>query len=210
MGVLLALALQGHVQPALSDDLALRLVEAARAQIGVTTIYDPAYRSLDYPGGDVPIERGVCTDVIVRAYRALGVDLQLLVHEDMTAAFPAYPQNWGLTRPDRNIDHRRVPNLAAFFARYGQELTISQRPADYAPGDIVTWRLASGVPHIGIVSDRCSDRGVPLIIHNIGRGTLEEDVLLAYEITGWFRSMPQACFDHDATERLSCDESMVR
>jgi uncharacterized protein len=208
--VLLALALQGQVQPALADDLPLALVDAARAQIGVTVHYDPAYRSLDYPGGDVPIDRGVCTDVIVRAYRALGVDLQVLVHEDMTAAFAAYPQNWGLTRPDRNIDHRRVPNLAVFFARHSQELTISQRPADYAPGDIVTWRLASGVPHIGIVSDRLSDRGVPLIIHNIGRGTLEEDVLLAYEITGWFRSMPQACFDHEETERLSCDESMVR
>ena len=187
MGVLLALALQGHVQPALADDLPLTLVDAARAQIGVTVHYDPAYRSLDYPGGDVPIERGVCTDVIVRAYRTLGVDLQLLVHEDMTAAFAAYPQNWGLTRPDRNIDHRRVPNLAAFFARYGQEL---ERTDDLAPGDLVTWRLPAGVPHIGIVSDRLGEEGVPLIIHNIGRGTLEEDVLLAYEITGWFRFTP--------------------
>ena len=164
-----------------------RLVEAARAQVGVTIVYDSSYRSLGYPMGDIPAERGVCTDVIVRAYRRLGIDLQVLVHEDMTAAFAAYPQLWGLSRPDRNIDHRRVPNLAAFFSRRGETLPVGPRAQDYASGDIVTWRLASGVPHIGIVSDRTSDTGVPLIIHNIGRGAVEEDVLFAYRITGRYR-----------------------
>jgi len=164
-----------------------RLVEAAREQIGITVTYDPSYQRLGYPGGDVEPECGVCTDVVVRAYRRLGFDLQVLVHEDMTAAFSAYPQRWGLTRPDRNIDHRRVPNLATFFARHGESLGTSTQAADFAPGDIVTWRLASGVPHIGIVSDRVNAAGVPLVIHNIGRGAVEEDVLCAYEVTGRYR-----------------------
>lgn len=174
-------------QPSLADDPGVRLVAAAREQIGVTIVYDPSYQRLDYPGGDIAIERGVCTDVLVRAYRRLGVDLQVLVHEDMAAAFGVYPQLWNLSRPDPNIDHRRVPNLATFFARHGEALGASRRAQDYAPGDIVTWRLASGVPHIGIVSDRTSEAGVPLVIHNIGRGTLEEDVLFAYEVTGRYR-----------------------
>lgn len=164
-----------------------RLVAAAREQIGITVTYDPSYQRLDYPGGDVESDRGVCTDVVVRAYRRLGLDLQVLVHEDMTAAFATYPQRWGLTRPDRNIDHRRVPNLAMFFARHGESLGTSTQAADFAPGDIVTWRLASGVPHIGIVSDRVNAAGVPLVIHNIGRGAVEEDVLFAYEVTGRYR-----------------------
>ena len=167
------------------------LVEAAREQIGVTVSYDPAYRRLDYPGGDVPAERGVCTDVIVRAYRRLGVDLQVLVHEDMSAAFEAYPPFWGLSRPDRNIDHRRVPNLAVFFARHGEALGTAGPAAEFAAGDVVTWRLDSGLPHIGIVSDRRNAAGVPLVIHNIGRGVMQEDVLLAYEVTGRYRYAAQ-------------------
>ncbi len=169
----------------------IALVEAAREQIGVTVIYDPAYRQLDYPGGDVPAERGVCTDVIVRAFRRLGVDLQVLVHEDMTAAFAAYPQLWGLSRPDRNIDHRRVPNQATFFERQGAARAAGRRVEDFTAGDVVTWRLASGVPHIGIVSDRRSEAGVPLVIHNIGRGAVEEDVLFAYEVTGRYQWLPE-------------------
>ena len=166
------------------------LVDASRQQIGVTLSYDPAYRRLDYPGGDVPIDRGVCTDVLIRAYRAVGVDLQQLVHEDMRGHFAAYPNNWGLNRPDRNIDHRRVPNLARFFSRQGQQLPLTGD--DYQPGDLLTWRLPSGVPHIGIVSDRKASDGTPLIVHNIGAGTREENMLHDYTLTGHYRYRPEA------------------
>ncbi|SDD53790.1 hypothetical protein SAMN04488509_103122 [Aquimonas voraii] len=162
------------------------LVDAARAQVGVTLGYDGSYRRLDYPGGDVAIETGVCTDVVVRAFRALGLDLQVAVHEDMRAHFAHYPQHWGLRGPDRNIDHRRVPNLETWLHRQGTALPVSADPADYQPGDIVSWRLPGGLPHIGIVSDQRSD-GRPLILHNIGDGTREEDVLFAYRIEGHFR-----------------------
>jgi uncharacterized protein YijF (DUF1287 family) len=165
-------------------------VTAARAQIGVTRRYDPTYTRLKYPGGDVPLERGVCTDVIIRAYRAQGFDLQRAVHEDMRRAWEAYPRAWGLPRPDANIDHRRVPNLAVFFTRRGHSLPATRQPGDYQPGDVVTWRLASGVPHIGLVSDRKSAAGTPLVIHNIGWGTQEEDRLFAYAITGHYRFEP--------------------
>lgn len=168
-------------------DPASDLVQAARDQVGRTLIYDPRYEKLAYPMGDVPIERGVCTDVVIRAFRGLGVDLQQLVHEDMRRSFKAYPQNWGLARPDRNIDHRRVPNLAAYFKRQGMAL----EPGDYRPGDIVTWMLPGNLPHIGIVSDRAdAASGRPLIIHNIGAGAREEDMLLAFPITGHFRWFP--------------------
>jgi uncharacterized protein YijF (DUF1287 family) len=162
------------------------LVSAARAQIGVTLHYDGRYERLAYPGGDVPIGRGVCTDVLIRAYRALGIDLQKLVHEDMARAWETYPKLWGLTRPDRNIDHRRVPNLATFFSRHGS----SRAHRDYQAGDLVTWRLPSGVPHIGIVSERRSERGRPLILHNIGSGAAEDDVLDTFEVTGHYRYFP--------------------
>lgn len=163
-----------------------QVVEGAKRQVGVTRSYDPAYRRIAYPGGDVPMHTGVCTDVIVRAYRHAGVDLQVLVHEDMKANFAKYPRHWGLRRPDRNIDHRRVPNLATFFARKGRALAVTKRAADYQAGDVVTWRLSSGVPHIGLVSDvRRGDR--PLVVHNIGAGTQIEDVLFAYELTGHYR-----------------------
>ncbi len=174
-------------QPA-RENIIGAVLAAARAQIGRTVIYDGSYKQIAYPGGDVPLERGVCTDVLVRAFRAAGVDLQKLVHEDMESAFGAYPKTWGLSRPDANIDHRRVPNLAVFFKRHGISLRPSGKPADYLPGDIVTWLLPSGYPHIGLVSDRWSDgRERPLVIHNIGEGTKEEDVLFAYNITGHYR-----------------------
>lgn len=163
------------------------LVAAAKKQIGVTVGYDGRYQKIAYPNGDVPRSQGVCTDVLIRAYRELGVDLQVLVHQDMRRAWPAYPKLWGLRSPDRNIDHRRVPNLAAFFSRHGESLPIRQTPQNFLPGDIVTWRLASGLPHIGIVSDQVSPSGRPLVIHNIGQGTQLEDRLFEYTITGHYR-----------------------
>jgi uncharacterized protein YijF (DUF1287 family) len=170
-------------------DTALDLVAAARAQVGVTLLYDPSYQRIAYPMGDVPMERGVCSDVVIRAFRAVGIDLQQELHRDMTRHFAAYPKNWGLARPDRNIDHRRVPNLAAWFKRHGYALPVSQDAARYQPGDIVTWLLGDKLPHIGIVSDRRSDDGArPLVIHNIGWGAREDDALFAYRITGHFRA----------------------
>lgn len=188
---LLASLLLFVLAPAHAQDFGRALAAAARAQIGVTTIYDGAYAKLDYPDGDVPLARGVCTDVVIRAYRARGIDLQRLVHEDMARAFGAYPHAWGLAAPDSNIDHRRVPNLQAFFARNGRALAVSRDGADYAPGDLVTWRLPSGVPHIGIVSD-ASVEGRPLIVHNIGAGVRLEDMLFAFPITGRYRYAPGA------------------
>ena len=180
------------------------LVDASREQIGVTLHYDPTYVRLAYPGGDVPPERGVCTDVLVRAWRRLGVDLQRLVHEDMRTHFARYPQNWGLRAPDRNIDHRRVPNLATFFTRHGQSLGTGGTDDEFLPGDLVTWRLPSGVPHIGIVSDRKAPSGTPLVVHNIGAGTREEDMLRSFELTGHYRyrpsALPEAC-SQDADAR---------
>jgi uncharacterized protein YijF (DUF1287 family) len=154
--------------------------------VGKTVRYDPAYEKIGFPGGDVPVERGVCTDVIVRAYRGIGIDLQLLVNQDMRADFGAYPRLWGLSRPDTNIDHRRVPNLAVFFKRHGTVLPVSSSARDYKPGDIVTWRLADGRPHIGLVTNR-ETGGRPLMIHNIGEGAQIEDVLLEFTITGHYR-----------------------
>ena len=168
-----------------------KVIDGAKRQVGVTRYYDPAYRQLRYPGGDVAMDRGVCTDVVVRAYRHAGVDLQVLVHEDMKRNFAKYPQFWHLRGPDPNIDHRRVPNLAAFFTRKGQSLRLTNRGADYKPGDVVTWLLTQGVPHIGIVSDvrvRGTDRY--LVVHNIGRGAQHEDVLFAYKLTGHYRYAP--------------------
>jgi hypothetical protein len=164
-----------------------RLVADAQAQVGVTTGYDPAYRALAYPGGDVPPETGVCTDVVVRAFRRQGVDLQKAVHEDMRANFQVYPKRWGLSAPDPNIDHRRVPNLQTWFRRQGWAVAVTPNPADFRPGDLVSWDLGRGIPHIGIVSDRRTPGGVPLVIHNIGEGAKEEDILFAYTVTGHFR-----------------------
>lgn len=149
--------------------------------------YDGGYRRIGYPMGDVPDDVGVCSDVVVRAYRALGVDLQRAVHEEMTRSFAAFPRAWGLTAPDPNIDHRRVPNLEVFFARRGELLPVTPDPADYLPGDLVTWRVA-GRPHIGIVVDRRNRRGDHfLVVHNIGLGPRLEDMLFDYPIVGHYR-----------------------
>jgi uncharacterized protein YijF (DUF1287 family) len=165
------------------------ILKAARDQVGVTVTYDPSYRKLSFPGGDVPMDRGVCTDVIIRAYRAAGVDLQLLVHYDMKDAFSRYPRSWGLSRPDPNIDHRRVQNLAVYFSRHGQVLPRSNEAADYKPGDIVTWKLPDGHPHIGLIFNEIAG-GRSLIIHNIGMGTKAEDILFSFTMTGHYRYMP--------------------
>ena len=163
------------------------IVTAARKQIGVTTSYVPDYVSLSYPGGDVPIETGVCTDVVIRALRGVKQDLQQLVHEDMKANFSQYPKNWGLSRTDRSIDHRRVPNLRAYFKRKGMSLTVTQEAADYQPGDLVTCTVAGKLPHIMIVSDKKNAQGVPYVIHNIGSGAKEEDRLFSFPLTGHYR-----------------------
>jgi uncharacterized protein YijF (DUF1287 family) len=164
-----------------------RLIEDARAQIGVTTGYDASWRKLGYPGGDVPPETGVCTDVLIRALRRQKVDLQQLVHEDMVAHFSRYPKNWGAKRADPNIDHRRVPNLQTFFKRRGFAVPIERRAEDFLPGDVVTWDLGRGLGHIGIVSDKKAPGGTPLVIHNIGRGAQEEDMLFQFPRTGHYR-----------------------
>lgn len=167
-----------------------KLVASARKQIGVTVHYDPAYTTLKYPGGDGPADRGVCTDVIVRALRdGLSKDLQKLVHEDMAANFAAYPKNWGLSRPDKNIDHRRVPNLQTFFKRQGYQLVLAaaKEPKKFLPGDIVTCTVPPHLPHIMIVSERKNNDGVPTVIHNIGGGTQEEDCLFEFPLTGHYR-----------------------
>lgn len=179
--ILAALAVGFHTLPAwaLSPQ---KLVQDARWQIGRTVSYDPAYTRLNYPMGDVPLHKGVCTDVVIRALRKQGWDLQQMIHEDMSKNFSVYPKKWGLTATDRNIDHRRVPNIATYFDRKGYRV----RAGAYQAGDVVTWDLGKGLTHIGIVSDR-SIRGTPLIIHNIGRGTREEDILYRYKITGHYR-----------------------
>ena len=165
-----------------------RIVSAARTQVGKTVIYDPAYVRLDYPGGDVPLTKGVCTDVVIRALRdALDMDLQQLVHEDMKEAFSEYPDKWGLKKPDPNIDHRRVPNLKCYFKRKGYSVGVSRRKKDYLPGDVVTCMLDGNRPHIMIVSDKKTRAGVPLVIHNIGRGAKEEDRLFEFPLTGHYR-----------------------
>jgi uncharacterized protein YijF (DUF1287 family) len=166
------------------------ILAAAQAQVGVTRHYDGAYQSLKYPGGDVPLERGVCTDVVVRALRnSRGMDLQQLVHEDIRAHWDAYPnqRRWGLRKPDPNIDHRRVPNLMVYFRRAGYALAPSRAAAGYLPGDIVAWDLGRGVLHIGIISDRKSVAGTPLVVHNIGAGTREEDILFRFAVIGHYR-----------------------
>jgi uncharacterized protein YijF (DUF1287 family) len=170
------------------DSFSSRLVAAAIERTTKSVTYDGSYRRLEYPGGDVPDDIGVCTDLIVRSYRAVGIDLQQLVHEDMKGAFTVYPQNWGLTRPDPNIDHRRVPNLQVFFSRHGTVLENSSDPADYHAGDIVTWALPGDLPHIGIVTHlRSSDGARPLVAHNLANGPELEDMLFGYRITGHYR-----------------------
>jgi len=183
--LLISLAVSGS---AIADDFVRSLVAAARERTFKSEIYDGSYRAIAYPMGDVPDDRGVCTDVIIRAYRKVKIDLQVLVHEDMRKNFSTYPKLWGLRKPDRNIDHRRVPNLQRFFQRAGVSLPISKSPTDYKPGNLVTWMLPGNHPHIGIVSDRIvPGTSRPMIIHNIGSGTTEEDILYIYPITGHYR-----------------------
>lgn len=169
-------------------DIGTRIALAAQAQVGVTTIYDPAYVRLDYPNGDVPIERGVCTDVVVRAFRAVGIDLQSRIHEDMARNFSVYPKDWGLTAPDANIDHRRVQNLATYFTRLGKRIGADDVDANFLPGDVVTWQLSGWMQHIGIVStDKIQGTNRYYIVHNIGSGTHQEDALRWFTIIGHYR-----------------------
>jgi uncharacterized protein len=166
------------------------LVQAAVAQTHEPTTYNGRYFKIAYPQGDIPKQYGVCTDVIIRAYRTLGIDLQQLVHEDMGRNFSLYPakKNWGQTKTDTNIDHRRVPNLQTFFTRQGKKLSVSNKPQDYQAGDLVTWMLPGNLPHIGIVTNTLSADGQrPLIVHNIGAGPQLEDMLFNYRISGHYR-----------------------
>ncbi len=179
---------------ALADSFGTALARAAEARTEHRVTYDPAYVRIAYPGGDVAADRGVCSDVVIRALRTLDIDLQRLVHEDMRTAFATYPKTWGLTRPDPNIDHRRVPNLETFLRRQGAALKVSRDPKAYRPGDIVTWNLRGArgyLPHIGIVIDRQGASGDPMIVHNIGFGPRAEDALFDWPITGHFRYRPE-------------------
>jgi uncharacterized protein YijF (DUF1287 family) len=183
------LAPQALAQHAADADVSFPVKVATGAELRAlkNEIYDPAYVTLSYPMGDVPDDRGVCTDTVIRAFRHAGVDLQVEVHEDMKRNFSAYPKSWGLTKPDRNIDHRRVPNLETLFRRKGGALAVSMRANDYLPGDVVSWRLTgSGLPHIGVVT-RKRVNGRPLVAHNIGAGTQEEPCLFDWPMHDWFR-----------------------
>lgn len=167
-----------------------QFVKAAIKLQDSTVSYESAYRKISYPMGDVPAHTGVCSDVIIRAYRKIGIDLQKLVHEDMKTHFSIYPKLWGMAGTDPNIDHRRVPNLRVFFTRHGKSLKITANAADYRPGDIVTWNLkkTGSLPHIGIVTDIPSaDGSRRLMMHNIGNGQVLEDMLFGYTITGHYR-----------------------
>lgn len=188
-GLLLALL----TTPCWATEFGLKLADAALARTQERITYDGSYYAIDYPGGDVPAHIGVCTDVVIRSYRALGEDLQVAVHEDMKSQFSAYPSQriWGLTSTDKNIDHRRVPNLQVFFSRHGQSLSIEETPENFLPGDLVTWMLPGNLPHIGIVSDQISElTGNPLVVHNIGSGPKLEDMIFSFTITGHYRYTP--------------------
>lgn len=190
-GVFASLLVIGLLSVASAErDFKSALTEAAIERTKHTVRYDPSYLSIPYPNGDVPDDVGVCTDVVIRSFRSLGIDLQKEVHEDMRANFEKYPARWGLKKPDPNIDHRRVPNLRVFFSRHGKALPVTKNPADYRPGDLVTWTVPPNLPHIGIVVDRWtwSFRGRrPLVVHNIGRGPRLEDMLFDFPITGHYR-----------------------
>ena len=179
--------LAGAAAQSQQADFNEKLVQAGVAQAGAAVAYDGSYRRIAYPGGDVPANIGVCTDVIIRAYRAVGIDLQVRVHEDMRQSFDTYPRIWGLSRADPNIDHRRVPNLQTYFRRQGAELPLTAQ-SQFRPGDLVTWMLPGNLPHIGMVTDRRSSDGKRwLIVHNIGRGPQIEDMLFDFRITGHYR-----------------------
>jgi len=194
----LFLVLSAFHQPkaqATPDRQSQNLVAAAMQRLQARVRYEPAYVAIDYPNGDVPANTGVCSDVVIRSYRAIGVDLQQRVHEDMQRHFKQYPSRriWGLKRPDSNIDHRRVPNLQVFFTRKGKSLAVTDEAEDYRAGDLVTWMLPGNLPHIGIVvSQRSGDGKRPLIVHNIGAGPTLEDMLFQYRITGHYRYWPES------------------
>ncbi len=190
VSALLSWAAANPVESPARQEFLKRFTAAAVERTHHSVRYVPGYVKIPYPGGDVPADTGVCSDEVIRAYRAVGVDLQKEVHEDMVKSFSAYPHpiKWLAWRPDSNIDHRRVPNLMAFFARKGEALPITHRAADYAPGELVTWDLGGGVPHIGMVVDqKAVSSGRYLIVHNIGRGPRMEDVLFDWKITGHYR-----------------------
>jgi len=168
-------------------DFYTRLSEAALQLTKQAVVYDPSYFTIDYPNGDIPQGKGVCTDVVIRAYRKLGIDLQKEVHLDMKSNFDKYPKNWGLKKPDTNIDHRRVPNLMVFFSRFGTKKPITQNADDYQPGDIVCWNLGGSITHIGIVVNKKSVVGNRfMVVHNIGGGQVLEDCLFNYTIIGHY------------------------
>jgi len=184
LALLVLLCSYTTAQPAFN----IQLADSAESLTQQLVQYDPSYFKLDYPNGDVPADKGVCTDVVIRAYRKMGIDLQEEVHEDMRANFGKYPNNWGLSQPDKNIDHRRVPNLMTFFSRHGTVKDIHQDPKAYLPGDIVCWNLGGGITHIGIVSGKWSTDGQRhLMVHNIGAGQVLEDCLFSYRIIGHYR-----------------------
>lgn len=171
----------------------LMVVAGARAEVERGIVYDAAYYPLSYPGGDVPAGRGACTDVIIRALRHAGYDLQVLIYEDMKARFYEYPQLWGAPGPDPSIDHRRIPNQVTFLAKYGESLTLEtsgQHRAAWQPGDLVYWRFPDGLEHCGVVTNRTGQSGLPMVVHNAGRA-VEEDCLTRWEITGHFRYPPK-------------------
>lgn len=190
--VIFFLSVFAAAQPALAQlpDFGARLSAAAIERTSHRVTYDSSYAVMSYPMGDVAADKGVCADVVVRSLRALDVDLQQLVHEDMKTAFNVYPSHWGLSRPDTNIDHRRVPNLEKFLTRKGARLASSLNPRDYKAGDIVAWNLRGNngwLPHIGIVTDRIGPTGRPMVVHNIGAGPKLEDVLFDWPMTGHYR-----------------------
>jgi uncharacterized protein YijF (DUF1287 family) len=182
--ILLCLSFQLHGQKSFYERLSLSAIVLTKQNVD----YDAGYFTIAYPNGDIPSNKGVCTDVVIRAYRKLGIDLQKEVHEDMKANFSKYPKTWGLNRPDWNIDHRRVPNLMVFFERHGIVKPITNNPIDYLPGDIVCWNLGGAVTHIGIIVNKKSSDGKRFqIVHNIGRGQMMEDCLFDFKIIGHYR-----------------------
>lgn len=191
MSLVLVLAGTSLSHPPIADNCVDILISAAIERTNQDIRYDGSYRRIPYPGGDVPSNVGVCTDLIVRSYRKLGVDLQKEVHEDMKKAFSEYPKIWGLNKPDPNIDHRRVGNLRVFLGRHAVRLSVSDDPNDYVPGDLITWLLPGDLSHIGLVANQRTEDGKrPLIVHNIGRGPEIEDMLFDYPITGHYRYEP--------------------
>lgn len=187
--IVLLLAIIFSASPVLAQaDFYQRLSDAALSLTQQQVAYDPRYFTIAYPGGDLPAGKGVCTDVVIRAYRKLGIDLQKEVHEDMAAHFSVYPHKWRLSTTDKNIDHRRVPNLMKFFERHGGKRNVTNQAADYEAGDLVCWDLGGGITHIGVVAARRSGDGKRnLIVHNIGGGQVLADCLFLYRIIGHYR-----------------------